>query len=201
MPSDDPPNAAAYARRHAGERDAELSDEQRDLLGRVVAKRMERGDKLTAIARAAAGALLGVETARAERLGRDAALQAIAWEQLRDLRHAGTETIGISPTHDACPACRASHGEYAASDAPPIPIAGCSHPLGCRCIYVAGAELPPLAEPETSEEHDGKPTRPWYRPRPPRPHPPRWSEERKEAARNRRPQNASKPRKHQPRPK
>jgi hypothetical protein len=191
---DGPADAAAYVRRHAGEREADLTAEQRDLLGRVVARRLERGAKLEAIARAAGGALPEVETARAERLGRDAALQAIAWEQLRALRAAGVEAIGISPARDACAACRAAYGQYAAGELPEIPIASCTHAHGCRCIYVAGTALPPPpAEPVPSTSGEGgAPARPWYRPRPPRPHGPRWTEEQREAARRRRPQGGGK---------
>lgn len=190
MREDGPADAAAYVRRHAGEREADLTTQQRELLGRVVARRLERGAKLEAIARAASGALPELEAARAERLGRDAALQAIAWAQLQDLRAAGAESIGISPARDACPACHAAYGQYAAGDVPQIPIAACTHPGGCRCVYVAGAALPPPPpEPAPSAtEKDGAPARPWYRPRPPRPHGPRWTEEQKAAARLRKQQ-------------
>jgi hypothetical protein len=47
-----PHDAASFARAHAGERAQDLSPAQRDLLGRVIAKRIERGMKLETIARA-----------------------------------------------------------------------------------------------------------------------------------------------------
>jgi hypothetical protein len=192
MPADGPADAAGFARRHAGEREPDLTPQQRDLLGRVVAKRLERGAKLEAIARAAGGAFPELENARAERLGRDAALQAIAWAQLQGLRAAGADSIGISPAGDACPACRAAYGQYAAAEAPEVPIASCTHPGGCRCIYVAGTALPPPEPAPDSPDEDETPARPWYRPRPPRPHPPRWTEEQREAARRRNPQAGGK---------
>jgi hypothetical protein len=194
MQTDEPEDAAEYVRRHAGERESDLTAEQRDLLGRVVARRLERGEKLEAIARAAAGAFPELESARAERLGRDAALQAIAWEQLRALRAAGVVSIGLSPALDACPACRERYGRYPQDAVPQLPIATCTHPLGCRCVYIASADLLPLPEPPPSAPEDDLPSRPWYRPRPPRPHPPRWSEERKDAARLRREQTKKKKR-------
>jgi hypothetical protein len=37
---------------------------------------------------------------------------------------------------DSCAACRAAaQGEYLPNEAPIIPIAGCTHPEGCRCAY------------------------------------------------------------------
>jgi hypothetical protein len=192
MHTDGPTDAAAYARVHAGEREPDLTPQQRDLLGRVVARRLERGVKLEAIARAAAGALPELETKRAERLGRDTALQAIAWERVRALRLAGVQTIGISPARDACPACRAAYGHYAADAVPELPITACVHPGGCRCVYIAGAALPPLESAPSVPEEEGAPARPWYRPRPPRPHGPRWTEEQREAIRRRSPQTSGK---------
>jgi hypothetical protein len=201
MGTDELSDAAEHARRHAGEHEADLSPEQRALLGRVVARRLERGAKLAAIARAAAGAFPELATARAERLGRDAALEAIAWEQLRALRAGDAPSIGVSPASGACPACRAAYGQYPADDVPRIPITACTHPQGCRCVYVAAAELPPPPEPEAEPADGAAPARPWYRPRPPRPHGPRWSEERKEAvARPRSAQGNSKERGRNSRP-
>jgi hypothetical protein len=190
---DEPEDAAEYVRRHAGERESDLTAAQRDLLGRVVAKRLERGAKLEVIAQAAGRAFPELAGARAERLGRDVALQAVAWERLRALRASGVESVGISPAHDACPACRAQHGRYPADAVPQLPLAACTQPQGCRCVYVAGAELPaPPPEPPPSTAADGPPARPWYRPHPPRPHGPRWTEERKDAARLKRAQASKK---------
>jgi len=36
---------------------------------------------------------------------------------------------------DACPACEATAGAYDFDEAPALPVAGCSHPGGCRCRY------------------------------------------------------------------
>lgn len=39
---------------------------------------------------------------------------------------------------DSCPTCKAlANIEYLPDDAPIIPIAGCTHPEGCRCAYTA----------------------------------------------------------------
>jgi hypothetical protein len=69
---------------------------------------------------------------------------------------------------------------------PAIPVAGCAHVGGCRCLYRAPDEVPvqhppgavtfPSVEPPTQTEAPA-PARPWYRPRPPRPHGPRWTDE------------------------
>jgi hypothetical protein len=96
-----------------------------------------------------------------------------------------------------------------------IPITGCTHPAGCRCRYLAANDAhPALAAPLTAEPlapigvpgtpsieetasgsplpHTGEgpeeeATRPWYRPHPPRPHGPRWSEAERTARRPTRP--------------
>jgi hypothetical protein len=43
--------------------------------------------------------------------------------------------VRIMPHADCCPACRAAEGEWPKDQAPPLPVEGCSHPLGCRCFY------------------------------------------------------------------
>jgi hypothetical protein len=37
--------------------------------------------------------------------------------------------------NDACPACREAEGAFDKDQIPQLPVAGCSHPLGCRCFY------------------------------------------------------------------
>lgn len=200
--------AASFIRHHAGEREPDLSSGQRDLLGRVIARRIERGVKIEMIARAVAHALPELDAERARRLGRDETLRARAWEDLARLRDSGVPAIAISAARDACPACRAAAvspfpsggsksgaGPGERSALPTIPIAGCTHPSGCRCRYVAASEAAPAAHPAeaegapntsiiTGDETEDRATRPWYRPRPPRPHGPRWTEEER-AARHR----------------
>lgn len=184
-----PHDAASFARTHAGERAADLTPAQRDLLGRVIARRIGRGMKLEAIARAAANALPELEPTRARRLGRDEALRALAWETLAALRAQGHSTVAISPAPGACPHCRAAAGRFAIDAIAELPLAGCTHAAGCRCVYIAlGAAPASEAVPVTGAGEDGalaapERERPWYRKRAPRPHPPRWSEERREAAR------------------
>lgn len=174
-------DAATFARRHAGEHDASLTPEQRDLLGRVIAKRIERGAKLEMIARAVAHALPALDAERALRLGRDEALRALAWDRLATLRARGETEVALSPASDACPTCRAVAGSHALEDAPRIPVVGCTHARGCRCLYRAVTEAAPDAVGGVPRASDGAPDaasgmppRPWYRPRPPRPHGPRW---------------------------
>jgi hypothetical protein len=176
-------DAASYARRHAGEL-SDLTPAQRDLLGRVVARRIERGVKIETIARAVAHALPELGQERAHGLGRDEALRALAWERLSALHARGERHVVLSPAADACLACRAAAGVYSIAQAPAIPVAGCAHVGGCRCLYHApdaasaphptGAVMPPSVKPPTESE---APARPWYRPRPPRPHGPRWADE------------------------
>jgi hypothetical protein len=50
-------------------------------------------------------------------------------------------TIRVIPHGDCCPTCRAAEGEWPKEQVPKLPVAGCSHPLGCRCNY-----LPELVE-------------------------------------------------------
>jgi diguanylate cyclase (GGDEF)-like protein len=54
--------------------------------------------------------------------------------------------IGITALPDACPACRAAARDTHWPDAlPPLPLAGCSSLLGCRCCYASPAlEARPL---------------------------------------------------------
>jgi hypothetical protein len=43
--------------------------------------------------------------------------------------------VRISVMDNCCPACAAAFGTYPKDDVPPLPVEGCSHPLGCRCHY------------------------------------------------------------------
>lgn len=46
--------------------------------------------------------------------------------------------VRVITAPDSCPTCRALEGAvYHPDDAPIIPIAGCTHPEGCRCAYSA----------------------------------------------------------------
>lgn len=182
-PDDD---AVGFVRRHAGEHEPDLTATQRALLGRVIARRLAQGAKLEAIARAAAGALPELGADRAGRLARDEALRALAHECLAELRASGATTVAFRPARDACPACRAAAGVYALAAAPKIPVPDCMYAHGCRCLYAAatsgadpdaraGDRMPSgvlEAEPDTTQAKAND--RPWYRPRAPRPHGPRW---------------------------
>lgn len=43
--------------------------------------------------------------------------------------------IRVIVAQDACPACRQAERDHAKDEAPDLPVAGCSSPLGCRCWY------------------------------------------------------------------
>jgi hypothetical protein len=43
--------------------------------------------------------------------------------------------IHVATSDEACPACQAVQGTYAKDEVPVLPVEGCSHALGCRCIY------------------------------------------------------------------
>lgn len=45
------------------------------------------------------------------------------------------QNVILANSGDACPACREVQGMYYADDAPVLPVEGCSHALGCRCMY------------------------------------------------------------------
>jgi hypothetical protein len=52
--------------------------------------------------------------------------------------HGAIRGVRIIAGSDSCPACRAlARGVYSPDEAPIIPIAGCTHPDGCRCAYRA----------------------------------------------------------------
>jgi hypothetical protein len=114
-------------------------------------------------------------------------LRALAHERLADLRAGGATSVAVRPAADACPVCRAAAGVYVLDALPAIPTAGCGDPRGCRCLYepapageqpatLAAAAPPPAntldAAPDTTAGETRE--RPWYRPRAPRPHGPRW---------------------------
>lgn len=58
---------------------------------------------------------------------------AVTLRKLKDNPRVGK--IRIIPHGDCCPACRAAEGEWEKDNVPDLPVAGCSHPLGCRCFY------------------------------------------------------------------
>jgi hypothetical protein len=50
--------------------------------------------------------------------------------------HGAIRGVRIVVGADSCSACRAAaEGIYLPDEAPIIPIAGCTHPDGCRCAY------------------------------------------------------------------
>ena len=142
MPAHDD-DAATFARLHAGALEPDLTADQRDLLGRVIAKRIEQGAKLQAIARAAGRALAELGAERAQRLGRDETMRAYSHERLALLRAEGAERISVSAAADACPVCQEAAGAYPLATLPPLPHRACQRPTGCRCVYRAAPDEPP----------------------------------------------------------
>jgi hypothetical protein len=43
--------------------------------------------------------------------------------------------LRLVAANDCCPACRQVEGYYPKDQAPALPVAGCSHEMGCRCFY------------------------------------------------------------------
>jgi hypothetical protein len=55
---------------------------------------------------------------------------------LERIRNGGIATkVRILTNHDSCPVCRSVEGAYDFDEAPELPLEGCSHPYGCRCVY------------------------------------------------------------------
>ena len=52
------------------------------------------------------------------------------------------KAIRIAVAADACPACQAVAGTYAKDAVPSLPVEGCSHGKGCRCVYEPLYDLP-----------------------------------------------------------
>lgn len=49
--------------------------------------------------------------------------------------------VRVAVAGDACPACREVQGTYAKEETPRLPVEGCSHALGCRCMYEPVLEM------------------------------------------------------------
>jgi hypothetical protein len=61
---------------------------------------------------------------------------------LARIREGGIATkVRILANHDCCPACRAHEGAYNFDEVPELPVEGCSHPTGCRCMYAPVLDL------------------------------------------------------------
>ncbi|MGI8551057.1 MAG: diguanylate cyclase domain-containing protein [Dehalococcoidia bacterium] len=65
--------------------------------------------------------------------------------------------IVIQPQAGACPVCLdIARDVYSPRWAPPLPLVGCSGPVGCRCHYGAAAPVEQQDRPPTSEEISGQ---------------------------------------------
>lgn len=49
--------------------------------------------------------------------------------------------VRILANHDSCPVCKAQEGAYQFDEVPELPLEGCSHPQGCRCMYAPILDL------------------------------------------------------------
>ena len=58
--------------------------------------------------------------------------------RLEGMRAAGYKRVEVSGSGDGCPACLPMDGKkFALSKAPELPHPGCTHAMGCRCLYQA----------------------------------------------------------------
>lgn len=68
--------------------------------------------------------------------GADLATQSTTALTLQRLRDEGRFTeVRILADRNCCPTCRARVAAYPIDAVPALPIEGCSHPVGCRCVY------------------------------------------------------------------
>ncbi len=55
---------------------------------------------------------------------------------LRRIREQGRiAEVRILADRNCCPTCREKVRVYPVDQVPVLPIEGCSHPVGCRCVY------------------------------------------------------------------
>lgn len=60
-----------------------------------------------------------------------------AVSNLVEYRVDGVRQIAVGTGDDSCETCKALDGKtFPIDDAPVLPIAGCTHPSGCRCAYM-----------------------------------------------------------------
>lgn len=45
------------------------------------------------------------------------------------------QMVRVMVANDCCPACQMVEGTYPKDSVPRLPVEGCSHDLGCRCVY------------------------------------------------------------------
>ncbi len=64
---------------------------------------------------------------------RQFSVTAVSLKKMQD--NSRVKMVRVSVAADACPACQQAMGVYKKDQAPALPVAGCSHPNGCRCFY------------------------------------------------------------------
>lgn len=68
--------------------------------------------------------------------GADLLTESTTAQALRRLRKDGRiKEVRILADRFCCPTCRARALVYPIDDVPALPIEGCSHGAGCRCVY------------------------------------------------------------------
>ncbi len=70
------------------------------------------------------------------RCGADLTVESTSAQALRRYREDGRiREVRILADRNCCPTCREAAHSYAIGAVPALPIEGCSHPVGCRCVY------------------------------------------------------------------
>ncbi len=76
------------------------------------------------------------ETTVCPRCGANLLEESTTAQALKRLRQDGRiAEIRILADRNCCPTCREKVGVYPAGQVPTLPIEGCSHAQGCRCVY------------------------------------------------------------------
>ncbi len=70
------------------------------------------------------------------RCGADLRVESTNAQALRQYREGGRVTeVRILADRNCCPTCREASAVYPIDQVPALPIEGCSHAVGCRCVY------------------------------------------------------------------
>ena len=76
------------------------------------------------------------EVAICPKCGADLRVDSTRAQALRRMRQEGRiKEVRILADRNCCPTCRALVAAYPIDEVPELPIEGCSHPAGCRCVY------------------------------------------------------------------
>lgn len=76
------------------------------------------------------------EATACPKCGADLLTESTTAQALRRLRKDGRiQEVRILADRNCCPTCRARALAYPIDEVPALPIEGCSHGSGCRCVY------------------------------------------------------------------